>query len=204
MRQPCCMEWMIKSGIALNHISEVNEPITVTIDTNDILSGKIPDTKNKSISWLFKVYTEEELETVSKLIDQHELQNYKIVPVYDNTNLPFFEKQVFLEKEDIFSKPVSMQEIMRKQVLNTNNFGKLFITSDGSVYAGSTLEAQIGNLHTESIRQLIHKEMTEGKSWLRIRDQKPCCNCIYQWLCPSPSDYELAINRPNLCHIKES
>ena len=127
----------------------------------------------------------------------------KIEPVYDNTNLPFFEEQVFLEKEDIFSKPISMQEIMRNQVLNTHKFGKLFVASNGDVRAGSVLEAPIGNLHTESIRRLVHKEMTEGKSWLHIRNRKPCCDCIYQWLCPSPSDYESVIGRPNLCYIKE-
>jgi len=25
---------------------------------------------------------------------------------------------------------------------------------------------------------------------------------VYQWLCPPPSNYEIAIERPNLCHIK--
>lgn len=198
-----CMEWVMKGEIALKCIHEINEPVTILIDTEDILSDKLPDTENRSVSWIFRVHTEEELDIVSNLIDQHELQNYKIKPVYDNTNLSFFEDQVFLEKEDIFFKPISMQEIMRNQVLNTNYFGKFFITSAGDVYPGSLLEDKIGNLYTEGIRQLIHKEMTEGKSWLCIRNQKPCCDCIYQWLCPSPSDYELAIHRPNLCHIKE-
>lgn len=34
------------------------------------------------------------------------------------------------------------------------------------------------------------------------RVQNPCNACIYQWLCPSPSNYELAIGKPNLCHVK--
>lgn len=49
---------------------------------------------------------------------------------------------------------------------------------------------------------MIYREMIEGHSWLRIRNQEPCCSCIYQWFCPSPSNYELAIGRSNLCHIK--
>jgi hypothetical protein len=36
-----------------------------------------------------------------------------------------------------------------------------------------------------------------------IRNQTPCDDCVYQWLCPSPSDYEIAISRPNLCHVKQ-
>ena len=47
-----------------------------------------------------------------------------------------------------------MQEIMRNQVLNTHKFGKLFVSSNGDVRAGSVLEAPIGNLHAENIRRL--------------------------------------------------
>ena len=50
--------------------------------------------------------------------------------------------------------------------------------------------------------EIISKEIAEGQSWLRIRNQFPCNACNYQWLCPSPSDYETAIGRPNLCHVK--
>ena len=198
-----CVEWMMKAELAFNDKHGINEPTTIIMNAEGIPAGNLPHADNSSVSWIFRVYTEGELEAVSNLIDRYELQHYKIEPVYDNTNLPFFEEQVFLEKEDIFSKPISMQEIMRNQVLNTHKFGKLFVASNGDVRAGSVLEAPIGNLHTESIRRLVHKEMTEGKSWLHIRNRKPCCDCIYQWLCPPPSDYESVIGRPNLCYIKE-
>ena len=49
--------------------------------------------------------------------------------------------------------------------------------------------------------KLIQKEIEEGKSWLRVRNQEPCNACIYQWLCPSPSDYEIMIGQTNLCHV---
>jgi pseudo-rSAM protein len=49
--------------------------------------------------------------------------------------------------------------------------------------------------------EIVHKEIDNGKSWFRIRNQAPCNDCVYQWLCPSPSDYEIAIGRQNLCHI---
>lgn len=198
-----CMEWIMKADLAFNCVEVINEPVTVIVKAGDLLPEKLLGRKDKNISWLFKVYTEEDLETASGLIDRYELQNYKVEPVYDHTNLSFFENQVFLTLEDIFSRPMSMQEVMRNQVLNTNNFGKLFITSEGDVYASNRFGAKIGNLHSESIRQLIHKEMTEGNSWLHIRNEAPCCNCIYQWMCPSPSDYEEAINKPNLCHVEK-
>ena len=59
----------------------------------------------------------------------------------------------------------------------------------------------LGNIN-DDIRELIYYELVDGKSWHRIRNQAPCIDCIYQWLCPSPSNYEIAIGRPNLCHVK--
>jgi pseudo-rSAM protein len=53
----------------------------------------------------------------------------------------------------------------------------------------------------DDIRNLIYRELMEGKSWLRIRNQAPCTECLYQWLCPSPSNYEIVTGKPNLCHI---
>ena len=92
------------------------------------------------------------------------------------------------------------QNIFAHQALNTNDFGKLTIKSNGKVYA-NVYQAPIGSIE-EDIRSLVYKEMSEGSSWLRLRDMQPCSDCVFQWLCPSPSDYELEIGRPDLCHVK--
>lgn len=67
------------------------------------------------------------------------------------------------------------------------------------------------NYHFEPSRPLpkmVYQRMIpiweEGKSWFNIRNQPPCNSCIYQWLCPPPSNYEIAIGRPNLCHVKNN
>jgi pseudo-rSAM protein len=73
---------------------------------------------------------------------------------------------------------------------------------NGDTYANINYPS-LGNIATHSIHEMLYKEMNEGKSWFRIRDQAPCNNCVYQWLCPSPSNYEMAIGRPNLCHVKQ-
>ena len=85
--------------------------------------------------------------------------------------------------------------------INKNDFGRLTVLPDDKIYANVN-HAEIGVMGKDTIASVLYKEMTEGHSWLRIRDQKPCCDCIYQWLCPSPSNYELAIGKPNLCHVK--
>ena len=55
----------------------------------------------------------------------------------------------------------------------------------------------------DTVYSLIHKELTKGHSWFQIRDQAPCTDCVYQWLCPAPSNYETVIGKPNLCHVKQ-
>jgi pseudo-rSAM protein len=73
---------------------------------------------------------------------------------------------------------------------------------NGDVYANVNHPA-LGNIDTHSIHEIVQKEVDEGKSWFRIRAQAPCTDCIYQWLCPPLSDYEIVIGRSNLCHVKK-
>ena len=102
---------------------------------------------------------------------------YKIEPEYRSDNLSFFEENVFLYEEDMLSKHLSMQDLMRNQILNSNDFGKLSVCSNGDMYTDE-LSSTVGNIWTNDVRKLIYKEMVEGHSWLRIRDQKPCCDYI--------------------------
>ena len=74
---------------------------------------------------------------------------------------------------------------------------------NGDVFA-NLQNSKLGNICTDSILSMLHKELREGKSWFHLRTEYPCSECLYQWLCPSPSNCELTIGRPNLCHIKNS
>jgi hypothetical protein len=69
---------------------------------------------------------------------------------------------------------------------------------DGSINSGFN-KSNIGTISTPLIN-LIHKEIENPTSWLNIINHIPCNSCVYQWLCPSPSGYELAIGKANLCH----
>ena len=84
--------------------------------------------------------------------------------------------------------------------LGENDFGKLHILPNGDIYANRHYPA-LGNTATHDFLTIIQKEIKEGCSWLRVRNQEPCTNCLYRDLCPSPSDYELEIGCPNLCYI---
>jgi len=115
-------------------------------------------------------------------------------------NKHFFEANVYLTKEDVFSKSLSFREIFARQKLNTNFFGSLTLMPDGKAYANVNSPV-LGNIETESMLDLINKEMNENTAWRKTRNATPCTDCLYQYLCPSPANYEHAIGKPNLCHI---
>ena len=146
------------------------------------------------------VTSEEEYEKAMDIIDNHPDIPCRIIPIYNGKNNQFFEENIFLTEEDVLDTHLTKREIFAHQSINTNHFGTLTITTDGNVY-GNLNEKPLGTIK-DSLYSVTFRELTEGNSWLRIRDQKPCRDCIYQWLCPSPSHYEDVIGKPNLCHIK--
>ena len=156
--------------------------------------------ENLNNSWLFYIESVENLERVNELIEDLKIQHYQLKPVYNQQNMSFFKEYVWTTLDSIDEVKLSKKEIFRNMTLNSHDFGKLTITTNGEIYANGNFES-IGNI-ADRPDQVIYKELTEGKSWLRIRSSQPCCDCVYKWLCPSPSDYELEMKKENLCHIK--
>jgi pseudo-rSAM protein len=151
--------------------------------------------------YVFNVSSLDDCQQSEQLIERFKIENFQLIPVYTGDNIRFFEENVFLAKEDILSTSMSIKDFFANQSINIYDFGKITIRPNGDAYANVNHPA-LGNIYTNSIFDLIHKEIGEGKSWLNIRNQAPCNNCVFQWLCPPPSNYEIAIGRPNLCHVK--
>jgi pseudo-rSAM protein len=149
---------------------------------------------------IFPVRSCEEYEQVSELIERHKIEEYEICPLFDGANADFFSTNVYTTEEDFNHITYSKREIFAHQALNTNFFGKLVALPDGAIYSNLHTGA-LGNIQ-DPIYDLIFKELVENQAWRMLRDQEPCSNCIYQYLCPSPSTYELLFKTPNLCKIK--
>ena len=165
------------------------------------ISLQILQNQTLPFEYSFGVSSLEDCRQVEQLVEQFGIEKYRLNPVYTGDNIRFFEDNVFLTKEDILSATISIKDFFTRQSLNIYDFGKIHIMPTGDMYANINRPI-LGNISTDSIYEIVHKELQEGKSWLRVRNQAPCNNCVYQWLCPSPSDYEIAIGRPNLCHLK--
>lgn len=165
-------------------------------------SRQILRTQTLPYIYIFEVVSEEDYRQAEQIIENYQIKKYQIQPVYTGRNIDFFEKNVFLTKEDILSIPISIKNIFANQSVNFYDFGKINIASNGDVYANVNYPV-LGNIATNNIQEIVQKEVDEGKSWFRIRTQTPCSDCVYQWLCPPLSDYEIVIGRPNLCHVKK-
>jgi pseudo-rSAM protein len=160
-----------------------------------LLSQSLP------FEYVFEVSSFNDFLQANKLVEQYQIEKYHMNPVYTGKNIRFFEENVFLTRDDILSTSISIKDFFVKQFMNIHDFGKIHIMPNGDVYANVN-HPVLGNIYTHSINEIVYKEIEKGTSWFRIRNQAPCNDCIYQWLCPPPSDYEILIGRPNLCHVK--
>lgn len=184
----------------MNFLSDVEKLSTKAnlhiMATGDAVLDKLP----QEVNYTFLVTSEQEYEAAMEFEGKYRLEHTDIVPIYTGNNLIFFEECLYMDEESIESIKLDKREVFIRQKLNIQDFGRLTVMTDGKVYANPNRSA-IGHIG-ETPHAIVYREITEGSSWLRIRDQKPCCDCIYQWLCPSPSHYEDVIGKPNLCHIK--
>jgi len=126
---------------------------------------------------------------------------YTIEPLYTGKNLDFFEKNVFINESDIFGEPIPLRTIFANSILNSNFFGHIYIDCNGNVKSNPNSKNLLGNVSTETFYQLISNELINNYSWKKTRTKSPCNKCLYQFLCPPPSNYEYALKRNNLCHI---
>lgn len=157
--------------------------------------------KSLPVTYIFDVLSLDDCQQAEELVEQFQIENYRLNPVYTEDNIVFFKQNVFLTKKDILSSSISIKTFFANQSINIHDFGKISIMPNGDSYANLNYPT-LGNINTHSIHEIVDKEIKEGMSWFRIRNQAPCNESVYQWLCPSPSNYEISIDKPNLCHVK--
>ena len=137
----------------------------------------------------------------SELVEKLEVKDFAMVPVYDD-NKEFFDCNVFLSEADIKQIRLSRREIFAHQAVNIEAFGNLIVMPDGRIYSDVTAPS-LGTID-DSIYDLIVRELQENYAWRKIRDSESCKNCVYQWLCPSPSPYERATGKKTVCTFREN
>ena len=150
---------------------------------------------------VFILQDENEAQMMESFIYRFSILKRKICLCYNEQNIDFFEKNIFISKEDIIEARPTLRQIDTNGSVNYLNFGKLSIFPDGSIHANPN-KPGIGRIGSDSIFDVLYKEMNKNSSWFKIRKHvSPCRSCGYNMLCPPISDYNYVIGKYNLCHI---
>ncbi len=155
--------------------------------------------EKNNISFCCFVSNEQELSEASELQKTLNL-NLDFYPLL-SSNLEFFEKNVFFNKEDIQHQKLSVKEILSKKLFNSNFFGRIVLDENGSItpYFNYTSNLNISNY---CLIDSIIQELEQGKFWFLTRNSvNPCKNCIYCLFCPPISEFEIELGKYDLCNI---
>lgn len=176
--------------------------MTVTFPCDDSrLQYVWQEVKSRRVKVHFILASLQEWEQAMRYVDELSIGDYELHPFYTGQNLGFFEEYVFIDLEDLQARPLSIHEIFRNQKMNANFFGNLYVEPTGEVKA-SRNTTPLGHIGEQSLLDLIYQELRENTAWRRVRNSTPCKDCIYQYLSPPLSEYEQALGRDNLCHIR--
>lgn len=152
--------------------------------------------------FLFAVEKDDDIESVDQMVTQYKLRFFSFCPYFNGDNRDFFAKAVYITREELLESKPSQEDIFRRKVMNSYHFGKLIVLNNGDIYANVNAP-KLGKLGVDSLYDVVYKEMSEGKTWVRSRSKvMPCKQCVFEYLCPPLSGYEYALGQNNLCDIK--
>lgn len=154
-----------------------------------------------NIKLLALISNEEEFNQLAAIEEQLDNLAIDYVPFVTEDNYSFIEDNVFTDVEDIVNQPNEMLEIQQKYVLNPLNFGRIIILTNGDTYSNTNFSC-LGNIENNFMGEMIIKEFTEIKSWMKTRmEVSPCKDCYYRLLCPPITNYENYLNKFDFCNI---
>lgn len=173
-------------------------------DVDEIEINFIKELEKKEdllVGFNFIVQSEEDVEFIFK--NNLNIKDNSIIPYYNGRNFAFFIDNVFMARKDILTTKRSMREILRNEVFNSYFWGKLIIDVDKNIYSSFNLRSHGKVLSNMLVSSTLLELVGESSAWKLVRKKEvPCSVCRYNFLCPPISDYELSINKRNLCHIK--
>lgn len=170
------------------------------VNISDSIADYLKVLSNKHYTFDIQVSSMDRLNSVLNIISTYTIQHYLLRPKLTDINDDFFVNQVFLHEEDIFSGTVSFNTILRNKNINSQSFGKIYIDGENNVYTNLALDP-ICTFTGYNFKSILAKITSKKSSWFKIRDWGRCKNCFFQFLCPSPSEFELYTQKSDLCDI---
>ena len=157
---------------------------------------------NIILNYKFIIKNIEEYTIYSKIIDKLQLDTYEFAPIFTGNNIAFLEEYVYTTLDDLNEMNPSMLEIKKNGKLNSILFGKLFVSSNNNITT-NVLSSTWAKLGESLPNKIILNEILKGDYWNKVRNNYPPCDCCnFNEFCSPLSNYELAIGRYNLCHVR--
>lgn len=124
----------------------------------------------------------------------------RLHPFYTGENLFFFEDNVFIAADD-FREPLSLRKIYKHRLVNDSFWGKILIDADGLLYVSPNRPA-VGSIG-RGVGRAMEKILADDSLWFLTRERVDVCrDCVYNRLCCPVSDYELQMQKFNLCRMR--
>lgn len=138
---------------------------------------------------------------VNSFLKMHQVTNFSYMPFYHNNNT-FFEENIFIDKEMLLNNEIiNYDTIVMNQVINKFYYGRLIIDSTGAVYANIN-SPKLGNIKKNDLLYMMYKELSKNRNWRLLRKNvAPCKKCVFKCICPPISNYEMILEKNNLCTI---
>jgi pseudo-rSAM protein len=151
----------------------------------------------------FIIENNEQINITEKIIRNCCMQHVCILPFFNQSNNDFFKENVFVNRSDISNSELTIREILVNGKFNTNLFGKLTILNNGEVYSNINAK-KLGVFPEKNIIELMTVELKKGQIWAKVRNKVlPCKECVYHSICPPISNYEIALNKFDMCTIMD-
>lgn len=134
----------------------------------------------------FLIGSNQDIQMVEDLPDTLK-SDVSIVPVYDGTNKDFIEGHMRISKSLLLGSKMCKRHVFIHQTINSELYGHLYIYPDGSI-CSSPMASPIGTISSLP-KDVIHRAMDPESPWFMTRC-RVCGECLYKYLCPSPSILE--------------
>lgn len=126
-----------------------------------------------------------------------------IYPYYTGFNLDFIVKELGYTVKDLMAIKKDDRALFANQNINSNAFGELFIMPNGDIFSDIN-QSPIGNIKYNSLKSVLHKELTNIQNWFYTRDKvSPCKKCIYNIFCNSITRIEQVCMKYDFCDNSE-
>lgn len=188
------LKWLFGSNNTIDVLFEPQRSVERFAKVSELL-----DSNQLFSRFILEVISIEDYTYAMELADRFQ-RSVEIVPTYIGTNREFFVDNIYLNMESILNNRLSMREIFAHQLINTNRFGRLILSADGNIYTSLNSEP-VGTIESD-IFSLVDEQLKKGSAWRSIRNNDICDKCLFQWLCPSPSEYNEVLDQPNMCDLR--